>query len=68
MRTERTNRANYTYHISWSAADDEYVGTCTEFGPMLSWLAPSPQEALSGIVRAVADAVEDMAKTGETPP
>lgn len=68
MQTERTNPAHYTYRVSWSAEDGEYVGTCVEFGPMLSWLAPSPQEALSGIEQAVADAIEDMTETGESPP
>jgi predicted RNase H-like HicB family nuclease len=28
----------YTYRVTWSAEDGEYVGLCAEF-PSLSWLA-----------------------------
>ena len=57
----------YTYRITWSAEDDEHVGLCAEF-PLLSWLAPTPARALSGIRRLVRDCVEDMKESGETPP
>ena len=57
----------YTYRITWSAEDDENVGLCAEF-PSLSWLAPSPEKALSGIQRLVRDALSDMLANGETPP
>lgn len=60
--------AHYTYRVFWSAEDNEYVGTSVEFGLMLSWLAPSPQEALSGVEQVVTEAIEDMRETGETPP
>ncbi|MDE2873166.1 MAG: toxin-antitoxin system HicB family antitoxin, partial [Gemmatimonadota bacterium] len=49
---------HYTYRITWSAEDGEQVGLCAEF-PSLSWLAPTPGEALSGIRRLVADCVDD---------
>ena len=39
---------HYTYRVTWSAEDAEHVGLCTEF-PALSWLAATPEEALSGI-------------------
>jgi predicted HicB family RNase H-like nuclease len=68
MHTEQLNPAHYTYRVFWSAEDNEYVGTCVEFGPMLSWLAPTQHEALSGIEEAVTEAIEDMRETGETPP
>lgn len=68
MQAEQVNPAHYTFRVHWCAEDNEYVGTCVEFGPLLSWLAPSPQEALSGIEQAVTDAIEDMSATGETPP
>lgn len=68
MATEQPNPAHYTYRVFFSGEDGEYVGTCVEFGPMLSWLAPSPQEALSGIEQVVTEAIEDMASTGEIPP
>ncbi len=57
----------YTYRITWSAEDGENVGLCAEF-PSLSWLASSPEKALSGIKRLVRDVVSDMQAAGETPP
>jgi predicted HicB family RNase H-like nuclease len=68
MGTEQPNPAHYTYRVFYSAEDNEYVGTCVEFGPMLSWLAPGQHEALSGIGHVVTAAIEDMRETGETPP
>ncbi|MYF86766.1 MAG: toxin-antitoxin system HicB family antitoxin, partial [Rhodospirillaceae bacterium] len=38
----------YTYRITWSSEDGEHVGLCAEF-PSLSWLAPTPEKALSGV-------------------
>lgn len=58
---------HYTYRITWSAEDNENVGLCAEF-PSLSWIAPSPEEALAGIRRIVDEVVCDMRTTGETPP
>ncbi|HCB3601898.1 TPA: hypothetical protein MYV24_003935 [Serratia marcescens] len=36
---------HYTYRITWSAEDREYVGLCAEF-PSLSWLAATRTGAL----------------------
>ena len=58
---------HYTYRITWSAEDDEHVGLCAEL-PSLSWLAPTPGEALTGIRRVVRECVADMRTTGEAPP
>ena len=58
---------HYTYRVMWSAEDGEYVGLCAEF-PSLSWLAPTQEEAFSGIRTLVAEVVEDMVGNGETPP
>ena len=58
---------HYTYRVTWSAEDEEYVGLCLEF-PLLSWLAPRPEEAFAGIRRTVADAVQDMQSAGEAVP
>ena len=58
---------HYTYRITWSAEDGEHVGLCAEF-PSLSWLAPTPDEALAGIRQLVRDSLSDMQATGETPP
>ncbi len=58
---------HYTYRVTWSPEDEEYIGLCVEF-PSLSWLAETPEEALSGIRKVVAQVVEDMKSNGETPP
>ncbi len=57
----------YTYRITWSEDDNEYVGLCAEF-PSLSWLADTQETALKGICDLVADVVEDMKATGEKVP
>ncbi|MCX6569820.1 MAG: toxin-antitoxin system HicB family antitoxin [Candidatus Aminicenantes bacterium] len=57
----------YTYRITWSEDDEEYVGRCLEF-PSLSWLTKSPESALQGIRKVVDDAVTEMKNSGETPP
>ena len=57
----------YTYRITWSEDDNEYVGLCAEF-PSLSWLAKKPEEALKGIRKLVEDVVNDMQKEGEAVP
>jgi predicted HicB family RNase H-like nuclease len=53
--------------VTWSAEDREHVGLCVEL-PSLSWLAASPQAALTGIRRLVQQAVADMRASDETPP
>jgi predicted HicB family RNase H-like nuclease len=57
----------YTYRVTWSEDDNEYVGLCAEF-PSLSWLAGSPEAALKGIRKVLADVVKDMEESGETIP
>ena len=57
----------YTYRVTWSEDDNEYVGLCAEF-PSLSWLAATPEGALRGIRRLVAEVVKDMKVNGETVP
>jgi predicted HicB family RNase H-like nuclease len=57
----------YTYRITWSEDDREFVGVCIEF-PSLSWLAKSPEAALKGIRKVVNKAVQDMESHGELPP
>ncbi len=58
---------HYTYRVTWSAEDKEYVGLCAEF-PSLSWLAKTPESALKGIRKVAAEAIEDMKKLGEPVP
>jgi predicted HicB family RNase H-like nuclease len=57
----------YTYRITWSEEDQEYVGLCVEFHS-LSWLDKKPEAALAGIRNMVAEAVQDMKANKETPP
>lgn len=57
----------YTYRVTWSEEDGEYVGLCSEF-PLLSWLEESPDDAFVGIRKLVADILVDMADEGEAPP
>ncbi|OIO31143.1 MAG: toxin-antitoxin system HicB family antitoxin [Nitrospirae bacterium CG01_land_8_20_14_3_00_44_22] len=58
---------HYTYRVTWSVEDNEYVGLCAEF-PSLSWLAKTPEDALKGIRKVVAEVIEDMKRTGEDIP
>ena len=58
---------HYTYRVTWSTEDEEFVGLCAEF-PSLSWLAPTQDEAFSGIRSVVADVVEDMLGNDEELP
>lgn len=58
---------HYTYRVTWSEEDQEYVGLCAEF-PSLSWLASSPEAVLRGIRGVVADVVTDMKKSHEPIP
>ena len=58
---------HYTYRMTWSQDDQEYVGLCAEF-PSLSWLSSSPETALRGIRSVVAEVVADMSKGGEPIP
>ncbi|MEI6807959.1 MAG: toxin-antitoxin system HicB family antitoxin [bacterium] len=58
---------HYTYRVTWSEEDKEYVGLCAEF-PSLSWLASAPEAALRGVRAVVADVVEDMNRQKEPIP
>jgi predicted HicB family RNase H-like nuclease len=60
-------RDRYTYRVTWSEDDSEYVGLCVEF-PSMSWLAETPEAALAGIRDVVAHVVADMQESGERPP
>ena len=57
----------YTYRVTWSEDDQQYVGLCAEF-PSLSWLASNHDGALNGIRQAVAGTVEDMENAREPIP
>ena len=58
---------HYTCRVTWSAEDGEHLGLCAEF-PSLSWLAATPDQALSGIRELVNGVLVDMRAAGESPP
>jgi predicted HicB family RNase H-like nuclease len=57
----------YTYRVTWSEEDQEYVGLCTEF-PGISWLEKSQEKALLGIRKLVAETITDLKRNKETVP
>ena len=57
----------YTYRVSYSPEDREFVGLCTELSG-LSWLARTPEAALRGIRNAARQAVEILVADGEGVP
>lgn len=57
----------YTYRVTWSEDDGEYVGLCAEF-PSLSWLSKTPEAALKGIRNLVAETVSEMESGDESVP
>ncbi|MCL2455816.1 MAG: type II toxin-antitoxin system HicB family antitoxin [Micrococcales bacterium] len=61
------NTAHYTYRVAWSGQDGEHVATVAEM-PSLSWLAPTPLEALDGLADLVRDVVADLEANGEPVP
>ena len=68
MQTQtRVDVSHYSYRVTWSAEDGEFVATCLEL-PSLSWLAPSQIEALQGLEAVVSDVLADMDKQGEKIP
>ena len=61
------NTLHYTYRVTWSPEDQEYIGLCAEFAS-LSWLAKTPEKALKGIQKVVAEVVADLQASGEPVP
>lgn len=57
----------YTYKVTWSEEDKEFVGLCVEM-PSLSWLAATQDAALRGIRQVVSDAIRDLTHNGEPIP
>ncbi len=57
----------YTYRVIWSEEDGEHIGLCGEF-PSLSWLAATPEAALKGMRKLVAEVVQDLHANGEPVP
>lgn len=67
MTTTLPEVTHYTYRVTWSEEDAEFVGTCLEF-PSLSWLAASQDDALHGIRDVVREVVADLHAGGEPIP
>jgi predicted HicB family RNase H-like nuclease len=57
----------YTYRVTWSDEDGEYIGQCAEF-PSLSWLEASPESTLSGIRSLVRKVIADLRRNDEPVP
>lgn len=63
----RTTEDHYTYRITLSEADNQYIATVAEFAS-LSWLDRTHEAALSGLRPIVASVVFDMQASGEKVP
>lgn len=57
----------YTYKVTWSDEDGEFIGTCEEF-PSLSFLADSLENTFSGILETVKNCLKDMVENNEEVP
>ena len=67
MQIQAVDTAHYTYRVSWSAEDREFVATCLEL-PSLSWLASTQTKALAGIKKVVDGVVADLIDNNEDVP
>lgn len=67
MTTTLPDITHYTYRVTWSAEDGEFVATCLEF-PSLSWLATTQDGALHGLRDVVRDVVQDLHASGDPIP
>ena len=67
MSATRVDVTRYTYRVTWSVEDDEYVATCLEF-PSMSWLAGTQEDALRGLRDAITEVVDDLSTSGELVP
>jgi predicted RNase H-like HicB family nuclease len=62
-----TDASRYTYRVTWSTEDDEFLATCAQF-PSLSWLASSQIGALQGLEGLLREVIADMEEQGEQVP
>lgn len=58
---------HFTYRVTWSNEDGEYVALCAEFSS-LSFLAADQTAALKGLNKLVKEVIEDMQENGEVIP
>jgi predicted HicB family RNase H-like nuclease len=57
----------FTYRVTWSDEDQEYVGLCAEF-PSLSWLEASPEKTLQGNRKLVKEVVANLKRSKDSVP
>ena len=62
-----SRKDKFTYRVTWSEEDQQHVGLCAEF-PGLSWLANTPERALSGMRKLIRDTVSDLEANNEPVP
>ncbi len=65
--TQLIEVSHYTYRVTWSAEDEEFVATCLEF-PSLSWLAWTQGDALAGLEKVITETITDMREHNEVVP
>jgi predicted HicB family RNase H-like nuclease len=58
---------HYTYRVTWSADEQQYIGLCAEM-PLLSHFDDTREAALAGIIKLVAGVVADMLEKREPVP
>lgn len=51
--------SKYTYRVTWSEPDQEFVATVAEL-PSLSWLESDPEKALKGLMSLMNEVLADM--------
>ena len=61
------NCDHYSYRVTWSVEDSEFVGLCAEY-PSLSYLDEDRYAAIEGITNLVKDIVADLEANGEKIP
>ncbi|MFY1634246.1 type II toxin-antitoxin system HicB family antitoxin [Solwaraspora sp. WMMB335] len=64
---DRPEVSHFTYRVTWSAEDGEFLATCAEF-PSLSWLASTQIKALQGLQDLLREVLTDMEEQGEQVP
>lgn len=57
----------FTYQVSWSEEDQEYVATVAEFTSLL-WLDADQQQAEQRLLDLGAEVLEDIEASGEVAP
>lgn len=66
-RKSQLSAERYSYRVSWSVKDAEFMATVVEF-PSLSWIAATREAALEGLTALVSEILEDMQAEGEEIP